>query len=151
VRLSSFWASSCEQTQSQKKQHKWHAIFIPWFGQVTLAYFHVVASQWTRVALNPFQVIWWSTWIPWSFPVESYPVCKESPQLRASRPYNDDHKRSTEIREGRATHTRLKSTAQPRTQVTTWAQSTTHGVRNTNEAQITNTMKRMRGSGVWML
>jgi hypothetical protein len=32
-------------------------IFIPWFGQVTLAYFHVVASQWTRVALNPFQVI----------------------------------------------------------------------------------------------
>jgi hypothetical protein len=23
----------------------------------TLAYFHVVASQWTRVALNPFQVI----------------------------------------------------------------------------------------------
>jgi hypothetical protein len=31
--------------------------FIPWFGQVTLAYFHVVASQWTRVALNPFQVI----------------------------------------------------------------------------------------------
>jgi hypothetical protein len=23
----------------------------------TLAYFHVVASQWTRVALNPFQAI----------------------------------------------------------------------------------------------
>jgi hypothetical protein len=40
-----------------KKQHKRHAIFIPWFGQVTLAYFHVVASQWTRVALSPFQVI----------------------------------------------------------------------------------------------
>jgi hypothetical protein len=31
--------------------------FIPWFGQVTLSYFHVVASEWTRVALNPFQVI----------------------------------------------------------------------------------------------
>jgi hypothetical protein len=30
---------------------------IPWFGQVILAYFHVVASQWTMVALNPFQVI----------------------------------------------------------------------------------------------
>jgi hypothetical protein len=44
------------------------------------------------------------------------PVCEESPQLGASRPYNDDHKRSTEVREGRATHTRLKSTAQPRTQ-----------------------------------
>jgi hypothetical protein len=40
-----------------EEQHKRHAIFIPWFGQVTLAYFHVVASQWTRVALNPFQVI----------------------------------------------------------------------------------------------
>jgi hypothetical protein len=24
---------------------------------ITLAYFHVVASQWTRVALKPFQVI----------------------------------------------------------------------------------------------
>jgi hypothetical protein len=31
--------------------------FTPWFGQVTLAYFHVMASQWARVALNPFQVI----------------------------------------------------------------------------------------------
>jgi hypothetical protein len=31
--------------------------FIPWFGQVILAYFHIVVSQWTRVALNPFQVI----------------------------------------------------------------------------------------------
>jgi hypothetical protein len=29
-------------------------IFIPWFSQVTLAYFHVVGM---RVALNPFQVI----------------------------------------------------------------------------------------------
>jgi hypothetical protein len=37
------------------------------------------------------------------------PVCGESPQLGSSRPYNDDHKRSTEVREGKATHTRLKS------------------------------------------
>jgi hypothetical protein len=37
------------------------------------------------------------------------PVCEESPQLGASRPYNEDHKRCTEVREGRATHTRLKS------------------------------------------
>jgi hypothetical protein len=41
----------------REEKHKRHAIFIPWFGQVTLAYFHVVASQWMRVALNPFQVI----------------------------------------------------------------------------------------------
>jgi hypothetical protein len=47
------------------------------------------------------------------------PVCEESPQLGVSRPYNDDHKRSTKVREERATHTRLKITAQPRTQVTT--------------------------------
>jgi hypothetical protein len=40
-----------------EKEHKRYAIFIPWFGQVTLAYFHIVASQWMRVALNPFQVI----------------------------------------------------------------------------------------------
>jgi hypothetical protein len=40
-----------------EKKHTRHAIFIPWFGQVTLAYFHVVLFQWTRVALNPFQVI----------------------------------------------------------------------------------------------
>jgi hypothetical protein len=39
-----------------EKQHKRHTIFIQWFDQVTLAYFHV-ASQWTRVALNPFQLI----------------------------------------------------------------------------------------------
>jgi hypothetical protein len=41
----------------KEKAHKRHAIFIPWFDQVILAYFHVVASQWTRVALNPFQAI----------------------------------------------------------------------------------------------
>jgi hypothetical protein len=43
------------------------------------------------------------------FPFCLSPVCEESPQLRASRPYNEDHKRCTEVREGRATHTRLKS------------------------------------------
>jgi hypothetical protein len=37
------------------------------------------------------------------------PICEESPQLGASRPYYEDHKRCTEVREGRATHTRLKS------------------------------------------
>jgi hypothetical protein len=76
------------------------------------------------------------------------PVCEESPQLGASRPYNDDHKRSTEVREGRATHTRLKSTSQSRTQVTTWAQNTTHGVHNSNGAQVTISKNRMREVGV---
>jgi hypothetical protein len=36
-------------------------------------------------------------------------VCEESSQLGASRPYNGDHKRCTEVREERGTHTRLKS------------------------------------------
>jgi hypothetical protein len=40
------------------------------------------------------------------------PVCEESPQLGASRPYNDDHKRNTEVREGESnTHkTQILST-----------------------------------------
>jgi hypothetical protein len=49
-----------EHTRANKaitRSNTRHVIFIPWFGQVTLAYFHVVVSQWTRVALNPFQVI----------------------------------------------------------------------------------------------
>jgi hypothetical protein len=44
-------------TNNHREINTRHTIFIPWFGQVTLAYFHVVVSQWTRVALNPFQVI----------------------------------------------------------------------------------------------
>jgi hypothetical protein len=32
------------EQSNHNKQHTRHVIFIPWFGQVTLAYFHVVAS-----------------------------------------------------------------------------------------------------------
>jgi hypothetical protein len=35
------------------------------------------------------------------------PICEESPQVGASRPYNVDHKRITEVSEGKATHARL--------------------------------------------
>jgi hypothetical protein len=50
---------------------------------------HVVASQRTRVALNPFQAVQRPTWIPRCFAfVSLYPACEESPQLGASRPYN---------------------------------------------------------------
>jgi hypothetical protein len=44
-------------TDNQRESTQETRDFISWFGQVTLAYFHVVASQWTRVALNPFQVV----------------------------------------------------------------------------------------------
>jgi hypothetical protein len=40
--------------------------------------------------------------------------------------------------------------AHPRTQEKTWAQMTTQGVLDSNRAQISNTMKRMRGNRVWM-
>jgi hypothetical protein len=49
---------------------------------------HVVASQWTRVALNPFQVIQkihLNTTV--FFFLSLYPVCEESPQLGASHSY----------------------------------------------------------------
>jgi hypothetical protein len=35
------------------------------------------------------------------------PVCEESPRVGASHPYSDDHKRNTEVREEKATHTRF--------------------------------------------
>jgi hypothetical protein len=76
------------------------------------------------------------------------PFCEESPQLGASRPYKDDHTRSTKVREGKSnTHT----TARSRTQVTTWAQNTTHGVLNSNGAQVTITKNQMREVGVLVL
>jgi hypothetical protein len=46
------------RNQSQRKATQETRRFYPmvWLSK-TLAYFHVVASQWTRVALNPFQAI----------------------------------------------------------------------------------------------
>jgi hypothetical protein len=79
------------------------------------------------------------------------PVCEESPQLGASRPYNWWSQRSTEVREGRATHTRLKTRAQSRTQATTWAQNTTQGVLYSIGAQVTISKNRMRENGVLVL
>src|SRR5688572_29033696 len=44
-------------------------------------------------------------------PYSLSPVCKESPQIGASRPYNRDHKRHTEVREGSNTHkSKIRST-----------------------------------------
>jgi hypothetical protein len=59
VRLNQVAMERALETKSiiEKSNTRDTVLFIPWFGQVTLSYFHVVASQWTRVALNPFQVI----------------------------------------------------------------------------------------------
>jgi hypothetical protein len=51
-------ARALEKKTITKKSDTRDTMFYPvvWPSK-TLAYFHVVASQWTRVALNPFQVI----------------------------------------------------------------------------------------------
>jgi hypothetical protein len=79
------------------------------------------------------------------------PVHEESPQLGASRPYNWWSQRSTEVREGRATHTRLKVRSQSRTQPTTWAHNIMRGVLYSNRDQVTITKNQMRENGVLVL
>jgi hypothetical protein len=54
---SDYKASSCESQQSHKKQSQETRELSRGSTSTTLVYLHVVASQWTRVALNPFQVI----------------------------------------------------------------------------------------------
>jgi hypothetical protein len=84
-----------------EEQHKRHAIFIPWFGQVTLAYFHVVASQLNEGCTQPLSsdpMINLNTTI---FSLLSIlPICEDSPQVGASCPYNIDHKEGRKNLEG---------------------------------------------------
>jgi hypothetical protein len=54
---SDYKASSWESQQSYKKQSQETHELSRGSTSPTLVYLHVVASQWTRVALNPFQVI----------------------------------------------------------------------------------------------
>jgi hypothetical protein len=47
-----------EKKSITEKSNTRDTVFYPMVRpSITLAYFHVVVSQWTRVALNPFQVI----------------------------------------------------------------------------------------------
>jgi hypothetical protein len=84
-----------------EEQHKRHAIFIPWFSQVTLDYFHVVASQLDEGCTQPLSS---DPMINLNITVFSLlsilPVCEESPQVGVSRPYNIDHKENTRVRMG---------------------------------------------------
>jgi hypothetical protein len=79
------------------------------------------------------------------------PVCEESPQLGASRPYNWWSQRSTEVREGRATHTRRKTRAQSRTQ--SHNLSSQHNSRNSllKWSSSHYLKNRMRENGVLVL
>jgi hypothetical protein len=135
----------------KENKHKRHSDLSRGSAKYNTCLLHVVASQWTRVALNPSQVIQWSTWIPRCFFLLLFPVYEESPQLGASRPYNWWSQRSMKVRMGRATHTRLKARAQSRTQATTWAHNTTQRVLYSNGAQITITKNRMRENEVLVL
>jgi hypothetical protein len=48
-------ARALEKKTITKKRDTRDTVFYPMVRpSITLAYFHVVASQWTRVALNPF-------------------------------------------------------------------------------------------------
>jgi hypothetical protein len=83
----------------------------------TLAYFYVVASQWTRVALNTFQLIQRSTWIPWcsSFS-QLFHVWGISTSWSLS-PLQDWSQIHPKSKVGRETHTRARVAATTRTQV----------------------------------
>jgi hypothetical protein len=140
--------SSCEHRQSMRKQSQETRDFIPWFGQVTLAYIHVLASQWTRVALNPFQVIQWSTWIPRFFLSLSFSCLRGISTTWSLSPLRWRSQKMYESKGGESNTHKTKITAQSRTQVTTWAQNTTHGVHNSNGAQVTISKNQMREVGV---
>jgi hypothetical protein len=72
---------------------RWHSGLSRGSAKSNTCLLHVVASQRTRVALNPFQAVQRPTWIPRCFAFTLlYPACEESPQLGASRPYKGVHK-----------------------------------------------------------
>jgi hypothetical protein len=129
---------------NQGKSHKRHAIFIPWFGQVTLAYFHVVASQWMRVALNPFQVIRWSTLILRFFLSLSFSRLRGISTAWSLSPLQWRSQKMYGSKGGESNTHNTQITVQSRTQVTTWAQNTTLGVHNSNGAQVTISKNQMR-------
>jgi hypothetical protein len=136
----------------KKNKHQRHGDLSRGSAKYNTCLLHVVVSQWTRVALNPSQVIQWSTWIPRCFSfLYSSPFVRNLHNLGASRPYNWWSQRSTEVRLGIATHTRLKTRAQSRTQATTWAHNITQGVLYSNGAQVTVSKNRMRENGVLVL
>jgi hypothetical protein len=65
-----------------------------------------------------------------------YPVCEESPQLGASRPYKRWSQRSTDVRDGKATDTSLKSNSTNTHTSHNLSSKFTHGVLNSRGVQI---------------
>jgi hypothetical protein len=143
-------ASSCKHGQSKREQSQETRDFISWFSQVTLAYFHVVASQWTRVALNPFQVIQWSTWIPRLFFLISFSRLRGISTSWSLSPLQDWSQRTHKIKVGKSNAHKTQKRSTPTHTSEELSSNDTHGVLESNGAQISNTTKRMRGSIVWM-
>ena len=136
---------------TKRSTQRWHSGLSRGSAKYKTCLLHVVASQRTRVALNSSQVIQWSTWIPrcscFSF---LNPVCEESPQLGASRPYTWSSQRSTE--QGRISNAhKTQNQSTTRTQVTTRAHNTTQRVLYSNGALVAITKNRMCGIEVLVL
>ena len=137
---------------TKRSTQRWHSGLSRGSAKSNTCLLHVVASQRTRVAINPFQAVQRPTWIPRCFAFTLlYPVCEESPQLGASRPYTLKFTKKHGVREGWATHTRHKIRATIRTQVTTRALNTTQRVLYSNGAQVTISKNRMRENEVLVL
>jgi hypothetical protein len=81
-------------------------------------------------------------------PLQSFPVCEESPQVGASRPYNVDHNKSTRVREGEKHTQELESQQSHAHKSRDEHTNTTQGVHDSRSAQISNMMVRMRVCGV---
>jgi hypothetical protein len=73
-----------------------------------------------------------------------YPICEESPQLGASRPYKWWPQRSTDVRKGKATHTSIKNNSTNTHTSHNLSSKFTHGVLNSRGAQIAITKNQMR-------
>jgi hypothetical protein len=80
-----------------------------------------------------------------------YPACEESPQLKASRPYNLMFTKKHESKDGMSNALKAHNQSTTRTQVTTRAHNTTRRVLYSNGAPVAITKNQMRGIGVLVL
>jgi hypothetical protein len=106
---------------------------------------HVVASQRTRVAINPSQAVQRPTWIPRCFALLYYiPLARNLHNLEPlalTKMFTKKH----ESKDGMSNTHKTQNQGNTRTQVTTRAHNTTQRVLYSNEALVAITKNRMRG------
>jgi hypothetical protein len=148
VWLSSFEANSCGQNNHRESNTrdtqflsrgsaKWH-LPTSTLWRPNGRGLHSIPFKWSNDQLE------YHDFLPYSIS----PVCEESPQVGASRPYNKDLKECTRVRLGEQ-HTIHTNPQHTRTQAKTWALNVAQRVYNSNGAQITNTIDQMHENGVW--